>query len=188
MTHSNRVDWGSGYRPRDAFHAHYPTVSAALDEWAVLMAATGAATAALSERMKREAGDVARRSEGRWSLGSDFHVDALRFTLTHARADDLDVEFHIDDDVYWRSYVMRDDDESIEDWEARADRNRARVEALGNASLNWPEALEAGQTFRRMEAYRRDRLPDAAQRLQLILEHGVPLMAKGCPTCEGKPS
>jgi hypothetical protein len=184
---SSLIDWGSGYRPRDAFHAHYPVVSSELEEWNALMAASGAAATALSERVDREARDVANRSEGRWALPRNVGSDIFRSTLTRARSGDLDAEFSIGDHLSWRPNVVRDEGESQEDWVARSDRNRARIEALGRASQGWPEAAAAGETYRRMDAFRQDRLPGVVQRLQLILEHGVPLVADGCPTCEGTP-
>lgn len=180
-----RIDWGDGYQPRAAFHAHYPPVSHELDEWEVLTTAASGAVSALSKRMTAEAQDVARRSEGRWALPNNLGGNILRSTLARARDDSLDAEYSIEDDVLWKSKVMRDAGESREDWEARADRNRARVEQLGRASEGWPETVAVAQTDRRMEAFRRDRLPAVVQRLQLILEQPVSPMAKGCPTCEG---
>jgi len=180
-------DYGTGYRPRDAFRAHYPATAAALDEWDSLLAADEASLRALNERVQREAHDVAMASEGRWGLGSDLAPFIFRSTLARARDDELDADFSVGGRDRTVATPMRDDGESDEGWAARTERNIARVEAFGRASQDWPEAQAAAESHGRLEAFKQDRWVGVVRGLQLILEHGQPLVAKGCPTCEGEP-
>jgi hypothetical protein len=180
-------DYGIGYRPRDAFRAHYPTSAEALDEWDALLAAEGASAAALHERVQREAHDVAMASEGRWALGSDMPLLVLRSTLARARDDQLDADFSLVERDQMAATPLRDDGESAEDWAARIERNITRVEAFGRASQDWPEAQAVRESHTHLEDFRANRWAGAIRGLQLILEHGQPLVARGCPTCEGEP-
>ena len=185
MSLGGACDYGGGHRPRDAFHAHFPDLSASLDEWDALLAAGAASRDALHERVLREADDVAMASEGRWGLGSDLAPLIFRSTLACAQGDELDADFLLEGHDRDVAVPLRDDGEADDAWAARSERNVARVEALGRASQDWPEATAAAASHRRMEAFKSERKAEVVQRLELILEHGLPLAAKGCPTCEG---
>ncbi len=180
-------NYGPGYRPQDAFRAHYPTTTQTLDEWDGLLIAQSESVNALNERVQTEAHEVAMASEGRWGLGSDMALLVFRSTLARARKDELDAEFSLVDRDQMAATPLRDDGESAEDWAARIERNIARVEAFGRASQDWPEALTVWESHRRLQDFIGDAWLGVVQALQLILEHGHPLVAKGCPTCEGEP-
>lgn len=182
-------DYGSGHRPRDAFHAHFPDLSAVLDEWDSLFASDIACRDALKKRAENESRDVAFATEGRWSLDSA-HIAAhiTDSTLGRAHGNELAAAFSLEGHALDLATPTRDDGESADDWGARIERNISRVEALGRASQDWPETAAAAESHRRVEAFKRERKAEVVQRLQLILEHGRPLVAKECPTCKGIPS
>ena len=180
-----RCDYGTGYRPREAFHAHFPEVSATLDEWDSLLGSDQACRGALNERMTREANDVGRESEGRWSLGSNIGPMLAVSTLSRAHNGELDADFALEGRDRLEVSVQRDDGESEGDYKARVDRNIGRVEALGRASQGWSEAKAVADSHQRLEAFKAERKTEVVQQLQLILEQAQPFAAKGCPTCKG---
>ncbi len=183
-----QCDYGSGHKPREAFHSHYPTLSGSLDRWDSLLESDWVRQKALKERAEKEARSVALASEGRWSLDGG-HIAAHIFdsTLSRAHKGDLAAAFSLEGGERRLATPGRDDHESQEDWNARVDRNIARVEAMGRASQDWHEAKAAAESHERLEEFERERA-EAVQQLQLVLEHERPPVAKGCPTCEGKSS
>jgi hypothetical protein len=178
-------DYGPGYKPRESFHAHYPTIAPVLDEWDVLLKADAISRGALKERVWDIARDVANATEGRWSLDCA-HIAAhiTSSTLSRAHKDELDAAFVLEENARSWATPMRDDGESAEDWGARIERSIARVEALGRASQSWPEAKAVAESYRQLESFKRDRRFTLMEALKLAEEDSV-TFAKQCPTCRG---
>ena len=78
-------EYAQGYRPRQAFHAHYDITSRTLDAWDSRLGTDGACRTALRDRIGAEAHEVARATEGRWSLDSG-HIGRIVFGSTIDRA------------------------------------------------------------------------------------------------------
>lgn len=133
-------DYGSGHKPREAFHAHYSATSAVLGKWDALLKAYIGCSGSLKERIWDEARQVASASEGRWSITlAQIAAYITDSTQSRAKNDELEADFSLGENAPHWAIPLRDDDEAAEDWDARIERNIARIEAFGRASQSWPK-------------------------------------------------
>lgn len=185
LAEGRECDYGIGHKPREAFHAHYPATSTVLDKWDVLLKAYIGCSGSLKERIWDEASEVANASEGRWSLDrARIAAYITNSTQNRAKNAELDADFSLGEHRPSWAISPRDDDESDEGWAARIERNIERVEALGRASQDWPEAKLVAGNYRRLEDFRRDERPKLIDALKLAEEDSA-TFEKRCPTCKG---
>ncbi len=188
VAQGHECDYGTGHKPREAFHAHYPTASTVLDRWDSLLKADIACNGALKERVWNQANEIAQASEGRWGLDRAHIAAHVTGSIRNrAHQNELDTNFSLGDNAPQWAVPMRDDDESAEDWAARIERNIARIEAFGRASQDWPEAKAVAESYRCLEGFKRDQRPNLIDTLQLVMEES-PTFAKRCPTCRKVPT
>lgn len=185
LAEGRECDYGIGHKPREAFHAHYPTPSLALDKWDSLLKAYIGHSGSLKERIWDEANEVANASEGRWSLDrSHIAVHITNSTQNRAKNEELNADFSLEEPCPHWATPMRDDDESADDWAARIERNIGRIEALGRTSQDWPEAALVAQSYRRLKDFKRDNRLKLIDALKLAEEDSA-TFEKECPTCKG---
>jgi len=179
--------YGFGYKTREAFHAHYKTTAALLDESDAALTADAKARSALHERLGSEARAVEwSQNEGRWK-NVDWSGRIYTWLLGGAHDGAWTSIFEIVFPHERPSLVMREDGESDEDYEARADRNIARMRALALAAMEWPETKSVADTHARMVAFEHDQQLTMIERLVHIREQGRIPEATGCPACKDEP-
>lgn len=172
-----------GHRPRDAFYAHFPDAGEAIEQWDSLIRQDQACTDALRRRVNAEAASLAIRT-GIEGAGDFKKIASVIFasTLKRAHHHELDVPFTLLDVGEGTVNPFHDSQESQEDWMKRVNATNRKVQALGQASQTWSEAVAVADSFNRLEAFKGDKRPELLEDLQLIQER-VPTYARRCPTC-----
>jgi hypothetical protein len=179
--------YGFGYKTREAFHAHYKTTAASLDDFDAALTADVEARSALRERLDNEARTVEwNENEGRWK-NADWSGQVYTWLLGGAHEGEWASIFERVSPQERPLLAMRDDGESDEDYEARAGRNIARMRALALAAKDWPETTSVAGTHARLAAFERDQQLTVIEALIHIREQGRIPEAKGCPVCEDEP-
>lgn len=181
----DRCDYGTGYAPFYAFRAHFPEVQAKLAAWTDAVAADAQARQALRGRIDEEADAIRRGPDARWLAFGFAGLTIYASTLERAHDGKLDADFSLPERKM-RELVLRDDDESEQDFDARVDRLRAQIGNLGRASQDWAEATAVAASREHLRAIE-DQRGDVVNELRLILEQSLPEIARDCPTCQREP-
>ncbi len=179
-------DYASGYRARDAFHAHFPKLGAKLDEWDSLVEAHNASEEAFRERV--------RVGVGRVQIASIAPIDAVELEtgicdliLSRAYNDELDAPFTYLDCAPKALVPIRvRTGLSVEERRASEQTMIDIVQRLGRDAQQWPETIETAACRRGLEAFKDEQRKSLLENLELVQERS-PEYASKCPTCSGSP-
>jgi len=179
-------EYAGNYKPREAFHAHFPTVGRGLDLWDELIGARDRHSTELRSRIEYEASGVAMRvTFPDLNIGGNCErITAVIKNSTLARAErgELDERFSLVDHPLDTLQLLKGDDETADEWVARQNRAIDRVEKFGQESQRWSEAEETAVAYLNLRCFENDVLAELLDELRIVQEQAL-TYTRRCPAC-----